>query len=58
MCIAVADPGFPIGGVPSCWGGTDLQHGCFSVKTYVKMKEMDPVGGRALAVAPLDPPMH
>ena len=35
--ITVADPGFPIGG----GGGADL----FSAKTYVKTKEMDPVGG-------------
>ena len=27
---AVADPGFPVGGAPSRWGGTDLRRGCFS----------------------------
>ena len=48
----VADPGFPVGG-----GGADLQRGCFSAKTYVKMKELDPVGGRGPAAPPLDPPM-
>ena len=41
----MADPGFPVE------GGIDLQHGCFSAKTYAKMKELDPVGG-----APAAPP--
>ena len=36
---------FPLGGVPTRWGGANLQRVHFSVKTYVKMKEMDPVGG-------------
>ena len=27
--------------------GADLQRGCFSVKTNVKTKELDPVGGGA-----------
>ena len=35
----------PLWGVLSCWGGADLRHGCFSAKTYAKMKELDPVGG-------------
>ena len=39
--MPVADPGFPVGG----GGGADLQGIHFSVKTYVKTKEMDPVGG-------------
>ena len=58
MSTAVADPGFPIGGVPSCWGGTNLRHGCFLAKTYAKMKELDPVGGAHASSAPLDLPMH
>ena len=37
-------------------GGTNLRHIHFSVKTYVEMKEMDPVGG-ACWQHPLDPPM-
>ena len=41
---------FPLG------GSANLRHVHFSVKTYVKMKEMDPVGG-VPAVPPLDPPM-
>ena len=40
-----ADPGFPVRGVPTLGGGANLQHRCFSVKTYVKMKEFGPVGG-------------
>ena len=28
-------------------GGVDLQHGRFSVKMYVKTKELGPVGGGA-----------
>ena len=43
--LAVADPGFPVGGTPTHWGGTNLQRIHFLVKTYVKMKEIDPVGG-------------
>ena len=34
----MVDPGFPVG------GGTDLRRVHFLAKTYVKMKEMDPVG--------------
>ena len=44
-----ADPGFPVGGgggSPTLIGGdANLQHRCFSVKTYVKTKEFGPVGG-------------
>ena len=43
--ITVADPGFPVGGAPTRWGGANLRRIHFSVKTYVKMKEIDPVGG-------------
>ena len=32
--------------------GCQLQHGHFSAKTFVKMKELDPVGGCTLAVPP------
>ena len=42
----MADPGFPVGGGAETLGGvTDLRRGCFSAKTYAKMKEFDPVGG-------------
>ena len=34
--------GFPMGGS----GGVDPQCGCFSAKTYVKMKELGPGGER------------
>ena len=49
----------------SRWGGADPLGGAnlrcihFLAKTYAKMKEMDPVGGRAPAAPPpLDPPME
>ena len=39
------DPGFPVGGhQPSLGGGTNLQRGHFSAKTYVKTEELCPVG--------------
>ena len=41
----VADPGFPVGGTPSRWGGANLRCGYFLAKMYAKMKELDPVGG-------------
>ena len=53
----MADPGFPIGGAPTHWGGANLRCVHFSAKTYVKTKEIDPVGGARTAVPPLDPPM-
>ena len=37
---AVADPGFPVWGVPTLWGG-----GYVSKNVYVKMKESGPLGG-------------
>ena len=37
--------------------GTNLQPMHFSVKTFVKMKELDPVGVGVSPAAPLDPPM-
>ena len=39
----VADPGFPIGGSLTCWGGANLRYIHFSAKTYAKTKEIDPV---------------
>ena len=54
----MADPGFPVGGVCTHWGGVDLQHGHFSVKMYAKTKELGPIGGVCRArPPPLDPPM-
>ena len=44
----MADPGFPVGG----GGGADLRHVHFLAKTYAKMKEMDPVGGRVPEAPP------
>ena len=49
---AVADPGFPVGGALTHWGGANLQHIHFSAKMYVKTKEIDPVGGHAPAAPP------
>ena len=56
---AVADPGFPVGGACTYWGGVGLQHGHFSVKMYAKTKELGPIGGgvRPARPPPLDPPM-
>ena len=47
---------FALGGAPTRWGGANLQHIHFSMKTYAKTKEIDPVGG-ARRRRPLDPPM-
>ena len=33
-------------------GGVGLQHGHFSVKMYMKMKELDPVGGVCTSMPP------
>ena len=41
----MADPGFPVGETPTRWGGANLRRIHFLAKTYVKMKEIDPVGG-------------
>ena len=42
----MADPGFPVGGggADPLGGGANLQRIHFSVKTYAKTKEIDPVG--------------
>ena len=55
---AVADPGFPMGSVDPL-GGRGPRHRHFSVKMYVKMKELGPVGGgvRPARPPPPDPPM-
>ena len=45
------DPGFPIWGVPTCWGAPTSDMYTFWQK-HVKMKEIDPVGGCMLAVPP------
>ena len=51
LASAVADRGFPVGGVDPL-GGVGLQRGCFSVKMYVKTKELGPVGGVFAGHAP------
>ena len=48
----MVDLGFPIRGGTNLLGGTNLRCVHFLAKTYVKMKEMDPVGGCAPAVPP------
>ena len=55
----MADPGFPVGGGADPLGGANLRRIHFLVKTYVKIKEIDPVGGGGARAAapPLDPPM-
>ena len=58
VCTSVADPGFPVGGRAPVRGGVDLRCGHFSVKMYVKTKELGPIGGRAPGTPPLDPPMY
>ena len=61
--MAGPDPGFSV--VGGSWthfgaggGGVGLQREHFSVKMYAKTKELGPVGGRAPARSPLDPPMR
>ena len=49
---------FRRGGVDPFWGGFGPQRGHFSVKMYVKTKELGPVGGGMRRHAPLDPPMR
>ena len=50
----MADPGFPVGGPWTSWGGgRGLPRRVHFKNLYVEMKESGPVGGRA----PLDPPM-
>ena len=57
--MPVADPGFRVGGALTRWGGANLRRIHFLMKTYVKMKEIDPVGGGGMRrQRPLDPPMN
>ena len=56
----MADPGFPwkVGGRGAVRRGVDLRRECFSMKMYVKTKELDSVGGAcANTPPPPDPPM-
>ena len=50
--LSVVDPGFPIGGAPTHWGGANLQCVHFLVKMYMKTKEVDAVGGAHAGGAP------
>ena len=52
VIMAVADPGFPIGGCRPVGGAANLRRVHCSVKTYAKTKEIDPVGGHMPAVPP------
>ena len=51
VLLAVADPGFPVGGGVDSWGGYVSQI------LYVKKKESGPLGGVRRARPPLNPPM-
>ena len=42
--LAVADPGFPVGGCAPIRWGMDLLCWCFSVKMYVITKELGHIG--------------
>ena len=65
--VTVADPGFPVGGAWTSWGGVDPRDGYVSKILYVKMKESGPLGacaghapsrsanGRALGTPPRSP---
>ena len=54
--LAVADPGFPVGGGTNLvGGGANSRCAYVSKNLYVKMKEFRPLGGRRMP--PLDPPM-
>ena len=56
--IAVADPGFPVGGVDLVGGGVNSRGSYVSKILYVKTKESRPLGeGVRRARPPLDPPM-
>ena len=46
------DPGFSVGGRGPILGGFGLQRGHFSVKMYVKTKELGPVGGACAGTPP------
>ena len=55
QCIgysAVADPGFPVGGMYPLGGVVDIRCVHFSPKMCAKMKEVGPIA------RPLDPPMQ
>ena len=56
--IPVADPGFPIGGTPTSWGGgtPTPDTATFRKICMSKRKNWDLWGARR--VHPLDPPMH
>ena len=49
---AVADPGFPVGGLEPRKGGMDSRGGYVSKILYVKTKESGPLGGGACAGHP------
>ena len=54
--LAGADPGFPVGGRGPVLGGVDLRRRSFSVKMYVKTKELGLVGGVCRKILHVDPP--
>ena len=52
----MADPGFPIGGALTHWGGANLRCVHFLAKMYAKTKEIDPVGGGGACTDSAPPP--
>ena len=56
MLLSVAEPGV-LGGRGPGRGGVDSRGGYFWKILYVEMKESGPLGGRAPAMPPLDPPI-
>ena len=58
ITIAVANPGFPLGGVDLVGGGIDSRGSYISKIVYVEMKESGPLGVERAPGTPLDPTMN
>ena len=52
-----ADPGFPVGRVPTYQGGTNIRFCHIFQKNCMKLRKFWAVGGCAPGVPPLDPPL-
>ena len=53
----MADPGFSAGGIDLMGGGIGSRGSYVSKIFYVETKEFGPLGGHALGMPPIDPPM-